>query len=52
MPEPGGPRAREVETILKEVAAAKPVAGAGLSGLAPAPGNAEPLIRLVSSLGF
>jgi arginase family enzyme len=52
MPEPGGPRVREVETILKEVAAAKPVAGAGLSGLAPAPGNAEPLIRLVSSLGF
>jgi arginase family enzyme len=52
MPEPGGLTVPEAASILKHVAAAKPVAGAGLTGLAPAPGNPEPLARLVSALGF
>jgi arginase len=52
MPEPGGLAVSEAAAILTAVAAAKPVTGAGLSGLAPAPRNAEPLARLVSVLGF
>jgi arginase len=52
MPEPGGLTVTEAGAILNEVAAAKPVAGAGLTGLAPAPANAEPLGRLVAALGL
>jgi len=52
MPEPGGLTVTETSAILKQVAAARPVAGAGLSGLAPAPANATPLARLVLALGL
>jgi arginase len=52
MPEPGGLTVPETASILKQVAEAKPVAGAGLSGLAPSPANPQPLARLVSALGF
>src|ERR671914_961416 len=40
MPEPGGFTLPEAASILGQVAASRPVADAGLSGLAPAPGNA------------
>ena len=52
MPEPGGLTVAETASILKQVASARPVVGAGLTGLAPAPANTEPLARLVAALGF
>jgi arginase len=52
MPEPGGLTIRETAAVLTEVAATKPVVGAGLTGLAPAPANAAPLGRLVAALGL
>jgi arginase len=52
MPAPGGPSPEEVEAVLRRVAAAKPVAGAGLTGATPAPGNAEPLSRFLTALGL
>jgi arginase len=52
MPEPGGLTLPEAASVLKQVAAARPVAGAGLSGLAPAPGNSPPLARLAAALGL
>jgi len=52
MPEPGGMTVLEAEALLRRVAHEKPVAGAGLTGLAPAPGNAEPLSRLTAALGL
>jgi arginase len=52
MPEPGGLTITETMSILKEVASARQVAGVGLTGLAPAPANAEPLARLVAALGL
>jgi hypothetical protein len=38
--------------MLKGIAAERPLAGAGLSGLAPAPGNTESLTRLTTALGL
>ena len=52
MPEPGGLTLPETGSILEQVAASRPVAGAGLSGLAPAPANSPPLIRLTAALGL
>jgi arginase family enzyme len=52
LPEPGGLTLTETASILKQVAGDKPVAGAGVSGLAPAPANAEPVARLVAALGL
>jgi arginase len=52
MPEAGGLTVPETAAILKQVASAKPVVGAGLSGLAPAPANTGPLSRLVAALGM
>lgn len=52
MPEPGGLTVTETASILERVAREKPVAGAGLSGLSPAPSNAEPVSRLVAALGL
>ncbi|MGH3045913.1 MAG: arginase family protein, partial [Gaiellaceae bacterium] len=52
MPEPGGLTIPETVSILKQVAASRPVVGAGLSGLSPAPGNPPPLARLTAALGF
>jgi arginase len=52
MPEPEGLTVPETASILQRVAAAKPVAGVGLTGLLPAPGNTDPLMRLVSALGM
>jgi arginase len=52
MPEPGGLTVVEAAAMLRRVAAQRPLAGAGLSGLAPAPGNTESLTRLTSALGL
>jgi arginase family enzyme len=52
MPEPGGLTIDESLRILARIAEAKPVAGAGLSGLAADPGNAGPLARLCGALGL
>lgn len=52
MAEPGGLTLPETAAILKQVASTKPVAGVGLSGLAPSPENPRPLARLLSALGL
>ena len=52
MPEPGGLTVPEAASILEQVAASRPVADAGLSGLAPAPANSPPLVRLTAALGL
>lgn len=52
MPEPGGLTVPEAASILRQVAEGAPVAGVGLSGLAPAPANETPLGRLVAALGL
>ncbi len=52
MPETGGLTIEESSAILAQIAAARPVAGAGLSGLAADPGNSAPLGRLCAALGF
>jgi arginase len=51
-PEPGGLTIDESSKILARIAEVKPVAGAGLSGLAADPGNAGPLARLCGALGL
>ena len=45
MPEPGGLSIAESTDILMDIAAAKPVAGAGLSGLSASPDNVPALAR-------
>ena len=52
MPTAGGPTSEETVAVLERVAAAAPVAGAGLTGLTGAPGNAAPLGRFTRALGF
>lgn len=52
MPEPGGPSVAEVARLLEGLAAREAIAGAGVTGLRPAPENVEPLRRLVGALGF
>jgi arginase len=52
MPEAGGLTLVEALSILKEVASAKPVAGAGFSGLAPDPVNVPALSRACAALGL
>ena len=52
MPEPGGLTIEESSKILTKIAETSRVAGAGLSGLAADPGNAEPLKRLCAALGL
>jgi len=52
MPEPGGLTVVEAAAMLRRIAAERPLAGAGLSGLAPAPGNTESLTRLTTALGL
>jgi arginase len=51
MPEPGGPTADEIERVLADVASRVPVAGMGLTGLAP---EADPatLARLIAAAGM
>jgi arginase len=52
MPEPDGLRVDEVERIFRELAAATPILGAGLSGLVPDERNVAPLTRLLTALGL
>lgn len=52
MPEPGGPTIAEVEKLFCGLRDRGAVVGAGLTGLAPDPGNVEKLERLCAALGF
>jgi arginase len=52
LPEPGGLTIAETSALLGEIAAAKAVAGAGLTGLAADPDNSAPLARLCAALGL
>lgn len=52
MPEPAGLSLRQAERILGEVAQRASVLGAGLTGAALDPRNADPLARLASALGL
>jgi arginase family enzyme len=52
MPEPGGLTIDESSVLLTRIAAATPVAGAGLSGLSADPRNAGPIGRLCGALGL
>ena len=51
-PEPDGLAIDETEALLRRIAAAKPVAGAGFTGLVADERNAEPLARLCAALGL
>jgi arginase family enzyme len=53
MPEPDGLRLAEVERLFVRIReSGVPLAGAGLTGLAPDPANVEPLERLCAALGL
>jgi arginase len=52
MPEPGGPSRREVERILRDVAAQAKVLGAGFTGLTFEPSNIQPLTGFAAALGL
>jgi arginase len=52
MPTPGGLTLVEAAALLKAVAATKPVAGAGFTGLAPDPANAPAVTRMAQALGL
>jgi arginase family enzyme len=52
MPEPGGPTLLDVEEQLMRIRGAGSVVGAGLTGLAPEPGNVEKVERLTAALGL
>ena len=53
MPEPDGPSLAEVERLFIRIReSGVPLAGAGLTGLAPDPANVEPLERLCAALGL
>jgi arginase len=52
MPEPGGLTVVEAAAMLRKIVAGRPLAGAGLTGVANAPGNTEPLGRLTQALGL
>jgi arginase family enzyme len=52
MPEPDGPTLADVERQLTHIRDTGTVVGAGLTGLAPDPGNVEKLERLTTALGL
>jgi arginase len=52
MPEPGGLSTQVATATLEQVASAKALAGAGLTGLTAAPGNTQPLAGFAVALGF
>jgi arginase len=52
MPEPSGFTVVEAAAMLRRIAADRPLAGAGLTGLGPAPENVAPLSRLAGALGL
>jgi arginase len=52
MPATGGPSADEVEALLRRVAEAKPVVGAGVTGATPAPANVARFTDFLRALGL
>ena len=52
LPEPGGLTIAETSSLLGAIAAGKPLAGAGLTGLAADPRNTPGLTRLCAALGL
>lgn len=52
MPEPEGLSLEAAESVLRDVRTRSAVLGAGLSGLAGAPGDVEPVTRLCAALGL
>jgi arginase len=52
MPEAGGPSLDDLERLLTEVQESGKLVGAGFTGLAPDPANAEKLHRLTAALGY
>ena len=52
MPTPGGVRSDDAVATLETIAAEKPVAGAGLTGVAPASENSEALAAFPRALGL
>jgi arginase len=52
MPEPGGPKAAELEDLLAGIARGRTVVGAGFTGTTAADPNAELLLRFAHALGL
>ncbi len=52
IPEPGGLVLADAEALLRRIAAAKPLVGAGFTGLVAEPRNVGPLERLCAALGL
>jgi arginase len=52
LPEAGGPGLAELEELLRHLVRARPLAGAGLTGLIPDERNLEPLGRVCAALGL
>jgi arginase len=52
MPEPGGLTILEAASLLGRIVRGRTLAGAGFTGLAPAPRNAEALAPLTTALGL
>jgi len=52
MPEPSGFTVVEAVALLRRIAAERPVAGIGLTGLGPAPENVAPVARLAGAAGL
>lgn len=52
MPEPDGLTVVEAAAMLRGISGGPEVAGAGLTGLGPAPANVAPLTRLTAALGL
>ncbi|MBD0290380.1 MAG: arginase family protein [Thermoleophilia bacterium] len=52
MPTPGGPSSEETAAVLRRIVAAKPLAGAGITGATASPANASALGRFTDALGL
>jgi len=52
VPEPDGPAIAEIEAILKDVAARRPLAGMGVTGLLPDDANVPAVMRLLAAAGL
>jgi len=50
--EPGGPTIAEAEAVLRQVAAAAPLAGIGFTGMRPEPANEAVVTRLAAAVGL
>jgi hypothetical protein len=52
MPEPDGPSADELETLLRDLAATTTIAGMGVTGLLATERNAALATRMLAAAGF